>query len=73
MTGGGTGPGSWPRPIAVMTVQTLALGFTSIVANAPELVSLMYANVVIPVVVCLYLLFTTRRVPAPGRVDAGAA
>ena len=59
--------------IAVMTVQTLALGFTSIVANAPELVSLMYANVAIPVVVCLYLLFTTRRVPAPGRVDAGAA
>lgn len=59
--------------IAVMTLQTFALGFTSIVANAPELVSLMYANVAIPVVVCLYLLFTTRRVPAPGRLDAGAA
>ena len=67
----------WTRIVvaagAVMTVQTLALGFTSIVANAPELVSLMYANVAIPVVVCLYLLFTTRRVPTPGRVDAGAA
>ena len=58
--------------VGVMIVQTLGVGFTSVVSNTPELVSLMYANVAVPILVCLYVLSTMRRVRAPRQLDTGA-
>ena len=59
--------------VAVMVVQTLALAFTSVVSNAPELTPLMYANVAVPIAACLYLLAARRHGSAPRRVDTGTA
>ena len=57
--------------VAAMIVQTLGLSFTSVVSNAPALVPLMYANIIIPVLICAYVLATTRRARVLRSLDTG--
>jgi len=59
--------------IGALIVQTLGLSFTSVVSKAPELVSLMYANLIVPFVFCVYILMTMRRVRSRQHLDAGVA
>ena len=59
--------------IGALVVQTLGLSFTSVVSKAPDLVPLMYANIVLPVILCSYILVTMRRVRSPRLLDSGTA
>ena len=58
--------------IGALIVQTLGLGFTSVVSKSPELVSLMYANLIVPLVVCAYFLVALRGGRLPLSLDRGA-
>ena len=59
--------------IGALVVQTLGLSFTSVVSKAPELVALMYANLIVPFVLCLYILTSMRRARSRRHLDAGVA
>ncbi|MDA0260693.1 MAG: LPS export ABC transporter permease LptF [Proteobacteria bacterium] len=50
---------------SVMLVQALGLSFTSVASKAPEFVVLVYANLIVPFCLCVYVLTTFRRVRLP--------
>ena len=59
--------------VGALIVQTLGLSFTSVVSKAPEMVPLMYANVIVPAALCVYVLTTMRRTRSSRTFDSGVA